>query len=274
MRIKFGIRDNEASVAQSELVLAPIRQAFPSASVELVTVDTTGRHLNETKELEQALLDGLVDFAIHPLELLPPDESEELPLVMYARRVPKKYGLVLAENEKKLPKAKAIGCFTPLQAVQLKELYPKHEILLLDQTAVLCLRLFHSGAIGALVLERTDIDELDLTARVEHWFTSRELVEPAGSGILAVQTRRGTDCECLKPAADQEATCCALAERAFLQAAKGDSTLTGACAGVDKDQLVLTGITTLPGQAPQKGDIFGTPRQAAMLGEMLANHFD
>ena len=274
MRIKFGIRDNEASVAQSELVLAPIRQAFPGFSVELVTVDAAGHHLKETKELEQALWDGLVDFVIHPLELLPSDGSEELPLVTYACRVPKKYGLVLAENEKKLPKAKAIGCFTPLQAVQLKELYPKHEILLLDQPPVLCLRLFHSSTIGALVLESTYIEELDLAARVEHWFRARELVEPAGSGILAVQTRRGTDCECLKPVADQEATCCALAERAFLRTAKGDPALTGAYAVVEEDQLVLTGITALPGQTPQKGDIFGTPRQAAMLGEMLANHFD
>jgi len=272
MRIKFGIRDTATAVEQSELVLAPIRQAFPNASVELVTMDAAGHHLYQTGDLEQALWEGRVDFVIHPLELLPPTLSDDLPLVAFTRRSTPKYALVLAEHTKKLPKAKPIGCFTALQAIQLRDQYPKHEIKLLTEQPLACLRLFHTAAIGGLVLSSPQIAALDLTDRVYHWFTAQELVPAAGTGILAVQARRGTDCSCLKPVNDLDTAYCALAERAFLRKAQGDPGLTGAYARTDGSQLVLTGVTTAGGQALQEGDIFGNPQQAAVLGEMLAAH--
>ena len=272
MRIKFGIRDTTASVDQSELILAPIRQAFPSASVELVTMDATGHHLYQTGDLEQALLESRVDFVIHPLEQLPPDLSEDLPLVAFARRSIPRYALVLAEHTKKLPKTKPIGCFTPLQAVQLRELYSKHEIRLLDEQPLACLRLFHTGVIGGLVLESAQITEWDLTDRVYHWFSPDELITAVGSGVLAVQTRRGTDCSCLKVVNDLGTAYCALAERAFLREVREDGCFTGAFARLDGAQLVLTGIIAQDGHLLTRGDIFGAPQQAAMLGEMLGKH--
>lgn len=168
MRIKFGIRDTATAVEQSELVLAPIRQAFPNASVELVTMDAAGHHLYQTGDLEQALWEGRVDFVIHPLELLPSTLPDDLPLVAFTRRSILKYALVLAEHTKKLPKAKPIGCFTPLQAIQLRDQYPKHEIKLLTEQPLACLRLFHTGAIGGLVLSSPQVAALDLTDRVYH----------------------------------------------------------------------------------------------------------
>lgn len=270
MRIKFGIRNTEQEVARSELVLAPIRQAFPGVSAELVTVDAA----DPDQELAQALLMGRVDFTIHAMELLPQDLTEDLPLVAYARYASETYALVLAEQAKKLPAGKPIGCFTPLQQAQLRALYPQHESLLLTDPAPVCLRLFHTGAIGGLVLDRTQIEALDLTARVLRSFTPQELIPPACSGILAVRTRRGTDCNCLKPASDLETAYCALAERAFLRSAAGDPALTGAKAWIEDDRLVLTGVTAGSGEPLRKGDIFGNPQQAAMLGEMLAAHLE
>ena len=271
-RIKFGIQDTAQAVAQSEQVLAPIRQAFPSASVELVTMDAAGHHLYQTEDLEQALLAGRVDFVIHPLELLSPALPDDLPLVAFTRRSTSKYALVLAEHTKKLPKVKPIGCFTPLQAVQLRDQYPKHEIKLLTEQPPACLRLFHTGVIGGLILDSTQVAALDLADRVYHWFTAQELVPTAGTGILAVQTRRGTDCGCLKAVNDLDTAYCALAERAFLRNAQGDPRLTGAYARMDGSQIVLTGVTAADGQPLKEGDIFGNPQQAAVLGEMLAKH--
>lgn len=271
-RIKFGIQDTAQAVAQSEQVLAPIRQTYPCASVELVTMDAAGHHLNQTGDLERALLEGRVDFVIHALEHLPTTLHDDLPLVAYTSRTAPKYALVLAEHTKKLPKAKPIGCFNELQAMQVREQYPKHETQIMDASPLACLRLFHTGAIGGLVLESSQIKELDLLDRVYHWFTPQELVPAAGTGILAVQTRRGTDCGCLKVIGDLETAYCALAERAFLRGAKGAADLSGAYARMEGGMMVLTGVTAEQGQPMVKGDMFGPPQQAAMLGEMLAAH--
>lgn len=273
MRIKFGIRDTQQAVLQSEQILAPIRSAYPSASVELVTMDLAGHHLYQTAELEHALLDGRMDFVIHPLDAVPVSTPSDLPLVAYARRTDPKYGLVLAEHTKKLPKAKPIGCFTILEQVQVQEQYPHHTTVLLTEAPQACLRLFHTGAIGGLILEYERILQLDLADRVFHWFTPQELIPAAGKGILAVQTRRGTDCSCLKVVNDLETAYRALAERAFCLHADGDPAMTAAYARMDGDLLVLTGVTARAGQPPKKGDIFGNPQQAAVLGEMLAKHF-
>ena len=273
-RIRFAVRNTEAAVVQSELVLEPIRRQFPSVSVELVTTSASGQNLQHTEELEQALMSGRVEFAIHPLELLPPQLTEDLPLVAYVRRVQKKYALVLAENTKKLPKTKPIGCRSRLQQLQLREQYPKQEILLLEQSPAACLRLFHSGTIGGLVLEEADVEALDLTPRVLRWFAPQDLVPTPGSDILAVQTRRGTDCSCLKAAGDLDTAYCALAERAFLDASKGDPALTGAYGRIEDGLLILTAVLASPDGTLKKGDIFGNPQQAGMLGEMLAAHFE
>ena len=273
-RIKFGVYADSQSVEQSERILEPVRNALPGVSAELVTTSAAGEMYAEAADLIQALLDKRVDFAICPLDQVPSELPVELAVPVFARRTAPRYGLVLAENTKKLPNAKTIGCFTELQALQLQEQYPNHTIRKMTETPQACLRLFHSGVIGGLVLENAKIEELDLAARVCRWFAPNELVPAAGTGILAVLTRVGTDCACLNTVHDLDTACCALAERAFLCCAAGAPNLTGANARIENGLLVLTAITGEDAASLRRGDMFGNPRQASMLGEMLAAHLE
>ena len=273
-RMKFGVCADSQSVEQSERILAPVRSVLPGVSAELVTTSAAGEAFSTVADLMQALLEKRVDFAICPLNQIPVELPAELVLPVFARRMAPRYGLVLAENTKKLPKAKPIGCFTELQALQLQAQYPGHTIQMMTEAPHICLRQFHSNAIGGLVLESAQIEELDLAARVCHWFTPNELVPAAGTGILAVLTRTGTDCACLNTVHDLDTACCALAERAFLRRAAGAPNLTGANARIENDLLVLTAITGKDAASLRSGDMFGNPRQASMLGEMLAAHLE
>ena len=273
-RMKFGVCADSQSVEQSERILAPVRSVLPGVSAELVTTSAAGEAFSTAADLMQALLEKRVDFAICPLNQIPVELPAELTLPVFARRTTPRYGLVLAENTKKLPKTKPIGCRNRLQQLQLREQYPKQEILLLEESPAACLRLFHSGAIGGLVLEEADVEALDLMPRVLRWFTPQELVPAPGSGILAVQTRRGTDCSCLKTAGDLDTAYCALTERSFLGASKGNPALTGAYGRIEDGMLILTAVLADPEGNLKKGDIFGNPQQAGMLGEMLAAHFE
>ena len=82
-RVRFGSRDSQLSVRQSQLIIEQVTRAHPEVEAELITMKTTGdkildRTLEEiggkglfVRELDRALLDRRVDFTIHSLKDLP-----------------------------------------------------------------------------------------------------------------------------------------------------------------------------------------------------------
>jgi len=131
-----------------------------------------------------------------------------------------------------------------------------------------------SGAYSGLVLAAAGLKRLGLENRIHRYFSVDEMLPAAGQGILAVQARRGTDCNPLKLVNDMDAAYCALAERAFVRTLNGGcSSPVAAYAKIDDGLMTLTGLYVSPdGSVIRKGDMFGNPQQAVTLGELLANH--
>ncbi len=286
MRIKFGSRDSELAVIQSELIMAPIRNAYPNISVELVTMKTTGdRILDRTldqiggkglfvKELDQALLDGRVDFTIHSLKDVPMDVSDDLPLVAFSKREDPRDCLVLPAGVKKLDRSKPLGCSSKRRQLQLKALYPYMKIEPIRGNLQTRLAKLDAGEYSALVLAAAGLKRLGLEERIHRYFSVEEILPAAGQGILAVQARRGTDRTHVKLVNDMDAAYCALAERAFVRTLNGGcSSPVAAYAVIENDLMTLTGLYVSPdGKTVRKGDMIGSPQQAATLGELLATH--
>ena len=93
--IRIGSRKSRLAVMQAELIRAQIECAYPEIRTELVTMKTTGDKILDksletiggkglfVRELDQALLDGTIDLAVHSLKDLPMEENEELPIAAY-----------------------------------------------------------------------------------------------------------------------------------------------------------------------------------------------
>ena len=286
MRLKFGSRDSQLAVIQSELIMAPIREAYPHVSVELVTMKTTGdRILDRTldqvggkglfvKELDQALWDGKVDFTVHSLKDVPMEVPDDLPLVAFSHREDPRDCLVLPAGVKKLDQTKPLGCSSKRRQLQLKALYPKMKIEPIRGNLQTRLAKLDAGEYAGLVLAAAGLKRLGLEDRIHRYFSIDEILPAAGQGILAVQTRRGTDCNPVKLINDMDAAYCALAERAFVRTLNGGcSSPVAAYAVIENDLLTLTGLYVSPdGNTVRKGDMIGNPQQAATLGELLATH--
>jgi len=286
MRLKFGSRDSELAILQSELIMAPIRDANPHVSIELVTMKTTGdRILDRTldqiggkglfvKELDQALMDGRVDFTVHSLKDVPMEIPDDLPLVAFSRREDPRDCLVLPAGVKKLDRNKPLGCSSKRRQLFLKTLYPNMTIEPIRGNLQTRLAKLDSGAYSGLVLAAAGLKRLGLENRIHRYFSVDEMLPAAGQGILAVQARRGTDCNPLKLVNDMDAAYCALAERAFVRTLNGGcSSPVAAYAKIDDGLMTLTGLYVSPdGSVIRKGDMFGNPQQAVTLGELLANH--
>lgn len=255
MKIRIGSRDSRLAVIQSEQVIAAIRAYDPAAEVELVTMKTTGdlildRPLSQiggkglfVKELDRALLEGRVDFTVHSSKDLPMDIPQELPLVAFSRRADPRDALVLPVGVSTLDPTKPIGCASLRRTLQLRKLFPHHPVAPVRGNVQTRLAKLDRGEYSALVLACAGLERLGLEGRISRPFPVEEMLPAAGQGILAVQSRAGTDTACLSLFHDPASAVCLTAERAFVGALEGGcSSPVAAYATVDGDTVTLTGF--------------------------------
>ena len=284
MKIRVGSRESALAVIQSRMVMDAIRQAVPDAELELVTMKTTGdrildRPLDQiggkglfVKELDHVLRDGRVDFTVHSLKDMPMDVPEDLPLAAFSRREDPRDVLVLAEGASQLDPSRPIGCSSRRRQLQLKALFPRMEVMPVRGNVQTRLKKLQDGEYSALVLAAAGLKRLGLEGRISRYFEPEEILPAAGQGILAVQTRRGTDTACLAKLHDRDAACCALAERAFVRSLDGGcSSPVAAYAVVEGEKLTLTGLYVSADETVvRRGRKTGEKSQAQALGIALA----
>ena len=255
MKIRIGSRDSRLAVIQSEMVIDSIRAYDPTAEVELVTMKTTGdlildRPLSQiggkglfVKELDKALLEGRVDFTVHSSKDLPMDIPPELPLVAFSHRADPRDALVLPQGVDTLDPTRPIGCASLRRTLQLRKLFPHHQVAPVRGNVQTRLAKLDQGEYSALVLACAGLDRLGLENRISRRFPVEEMLPAAGQGILAVQSRADVDTSCLSLFHDPVAVVCLTAERAFVGALEGGcSSPVAAHATVDGDTVTLTGF--------------------------------
>lgn len=255
MKIRIGSRDSRLAVIQSEMVIDAIRAYDPTAQVELVTMKTTGdlildRPLSQiggkglfVKELDKALLEGRVDFTVHSSKDLPMDIPQELPLVAFSHRADPRDALVLPQGVDTLDPTRPIGCASLRRTLQLRKLFPHHQVAPVRGNVQTRLAKLDRGEYSALVLACAGLDRLGLESRISRRFPVEEMLPAAGQGILAVQSRADVDTSCLSLFHDPVAAVCLTAERAFVGALEGGcSSPVAAHATVDGDTVTLTGF--------------------------------
>ena len=284
MKLRIGSRESRLAVIQSRMVMEKIAKAEPAAELELVTMKTTGdKILDKTldkiggkglfvRELDQALREERVDFTVHSLKDMPMEVPEDLPLAAFSSREDPRDVLVLPEGTTEIDRSKPIGCSSRRRQLQLKKLFPDMSIEPVRGNVQTRLAKLEAGQFSALVLAAAGLKRLGLEERISRYFSVEEVLPAAGQGILAVQTRKGMNTDCLRLVQDEKSACCARAERAFVRALNGGcSSPVAAHAVVEGALLTLTGFYVSADERIQrKGSIRGSAADAEMLGKALA----
>lgn len=284
MKLRIGSRESRLAVIQSRMVMEKIAEAEPAAELELVTMKTTGdKILDKTldkiggkglfvRELDQALREEKVDFTVHSLKDMPMEVPGDLPLVAFSIREDPRDVLVLPGGAAEIDPAKPIGCSSRRRQLQLKKLFPDLAIEPVRGNVQTRLAKLEAGQFSALVLAAAGLKRLGLEDRISRYFSVEEILPAAGQGILAVQTRKGMDTNCLRLVQDEESACCARAERAFVRALNGGcSSPVAAHAVAEGTLLTLTGFYVSPDERIQrKGSLSGSVTEAETLGKALA----
>lgn len=282
--VRIGSRDSRLAVIQSQMVIDYLHQNAPDCQAELVTMKTTGdlildRPLERiggkglfVKELDRALLDGRTDLSVHSLKDMPMEIPTQLPIIGFSRRDDPRDVLVLPEGVTQWDPRKPVGCSGKRRVVQLHRLYPGITTAPIRGNVQTRLRKLDEGQYGAIILAAAGLKRLGLDHRISKYFEVSEMLPAAGQAILAVQGRQGQNYDYLSGFFDVDATCCALAERAFVRKLDGGcSSPIAAYATVDGPTLHLSGLYCEENSMDYIiGEMDGPAALPEQLGEALA----
>lgn len=248
-RIVIGTRKSRLALAQTELVAAEIRRKAPLVAVELFPIVTQGDvKLDKplpliggkglfTQELEQALLSGQIDLAVHSAKDLPTDNPPGLDILCVPPRAPVSdvlvtlYGLTLHE----LPLGARIGTSSLRRQLQLAELRPALRFVDIRGNVDTRVNKVLAGHYDAVVLAQAGLIRAGMSDPTGVVRTGAgharytilpvdQILSAPGQAALALQGRADDDWlrGILSPINDLATASCLRAERAMLQALQLD----------------------------------------------------
>ena len=283
--IRIGTRGSLLAVAQAEIAAQTIRRTWPDIMTELVKITTSGdKNMTPfssdpagikgmfTLEIEQALMNREIDFAVHSLKDLPANINPELPIVAYSKRGDPRDALVARDvgvRDKGIG-GREVGSSSLRRRLQLARLFPDAKIVPVRGNITTRLRRLDDGEWSGLVLSAAGLERLGEARRISRVFSVDEIMPAPGQGILACQGRAGEDYSWLECVNDDDARDCALAERAFSRFIGGGCNVPlGAYAEVHGTALTLKGLYVDGGNF-RRGELSGSRGDAEAVGESLA----
>lgn len=263
--LRMGTRGSPLARAQSSWYARLVEAANPGLAVESVQIKTSGDTLSErvnegryeappdanvkalfVKEIETALLDGRVDFAVHSAKDLPADIPDGLALAGFPRREDPRdvfIGGAGAAAFADLPPGATVGTASLRRQLQLRAARPDLAFVPLRGNVDTRLRKLAEGQAAGLVLARAGLRRLGLEA-TPHEVLAETLVVPApGQGALAVECRddRADVKAVLAPTFDADTRLEAELERRILKAVGGGcATPLGALARAAGDAVSVS----------------------------------
>lgn len=258
MRFRLATRGSALAIIQAQLAADALARRYPEHEFELVPLTTHGDRqpsmpLREStregvfvKELEQALLDGRADLAVHSAKDLPTLPTPALALAAFLPRADARDVLIARQPATllELPAGSRIGTGSPRRAAQIAAVRPDLQAVEIRGNVDTRLRRLAEGAVDALILAAAGLERLGRLAE-SHQLLPFDVMLPApGQGALVVQAIEGSPAAQLAAEIDDADTRRAVeAERALLRRLGGGClSALGAFARVDAGDLALEAV--------------------------------
>ena len=285
--LRVGTRGSVLALWQAEWVKSQLLALPREVAVELVVIKTTGDKILDVplakvggkglfvKEIEEALLDGRADLAVHSVKDVPAELPKGLQLAVMPRRedprdvLISRNGAVLAQ----LPQGAKVGTGSLRRSAQLLHLRPDLRIENLRGNVDTRLRKLESEGFDAIVLAAAGLKRLELSHLVSEYLDSEHMLPAVGQGALGIETRidDAFTNQIVAKLAHQETMTTVSAERAFLSRLEGGCQVPiAAHAVMDGEKLVLNGmVADLKGVRLVRKQMRGKVQQAESIGERL-----
>lgn len=286
----IGSRGSKLALWQAEQARDRLQALNPQLDVHIEIIKTTGDVKNDplsviggkgvfTKELEDALLDGRIDLAVHSLKDLPTILPERLSISAICEREDPRDALVLraaAENGSllHLPEGAVVGTSSQRRLAQLKALRSDVVVQDLRGNVDTRIRKLDEGQYDAVILASAGLVRLGLHERISARIAISEMLPAVGQGAIAIETNSDNEfaVQMTSQLDHRETRLACLAERAFLQGLGGGCQFPiAAHAILDDGLLKLDGLVAKPdGSEILRNSLSGPSEDPEALGSTLA----
>lgn len=283
----LGTRSSPLALCQANWVKDRVEERNPSTTVTLVHIKTTGDKIDTplfkvggkglfVKEIEEALLRGDVDLAVHSAKDLPAVIPEGLALLIFPEREDPRDALITGDGKRfgEIPRGGKIGTGSLRRQAQLLHLRPDLDIVPLRGNLDTRIRKLSALNLDGLILASAGLCRMCWEARVAEYFEPEAMLPAIGQGVLAIEGRRGDERvrRAVAPLNHRPTELALRAERAFLKRLGGGCQVPIAgLAKVQKEKLAMGGlVAATDGQRVVKGAVEGAAEEGESLGEALA----
>ena len=287
MKLTIGSRGSKLALTQTHHVRDQLRALHEDLEVEVEIIRTTGDRSGSslrsfggqgvfTKELENALLDGRVDLAVHSLKDLPTQFHADLEIVATPPREDVRDALVAGTAYSalsELPEGAVVGTGSPRRQTQLRAL--RGDLELVDIRGNLDTRIdkVARGECAAILLAAAGLHRLGWQHHISAYLPASDMLPAAGQAALGLQMRTDHPLRAYVAALDDASTHQSIsAERSLLRTLRGGCHApVAAWARIEEDLLVLEGRVGHPSGAPLlHARRSASPDGAEALGAQLA----
>jgi hydroxymethylbilane synthase len=292
-KLTVATRKSPLALAQTRAFVAELCARHPGLEVDELLVTTSGdriqdRPLSEvggkglfTKEIEDALLDGRADFAVHSLKDVPPLLPRGLLIGCFPEREDPRDVLIAPGNKKlaELAPHSRIGTSSLRRKLQLLAARPDVDVVPIRGNVDTRMRKAETGDVDAVVLARAGLVRLGLAERPAEILSVELMIPAVAQGALGIEHREGDEvvAEILAPLSHPDTKIAVTAERAVLRVVEGNCQLPVAAHALRGDGgFRLVGLLADPDgsrvrRAEVRGAVPRTDAEAVALGEELGS---
>ena len=290
--LKIGTRGSPLALAQAAETRARLMAAWdlPESAFEIVVIQTSGDRIQDrplrlvggkglfTKEIEEQLLDGRIDIAVHSMKDMPTHQPDGLVLDTYLPREDVRDAFVSPTmlNISELPQGARAGTSSLRRRAQLLNFRPDLEVVEFRGNVHTRLKKLENRLASCTFLAMAGLNRLNVTGIGANAIDTEDMLPAVGQGAIGIERRSADEVtrNFLKPLNDVETEKRLVVERAFL------ATLDGSCqtpiaglAVIEGSELILRGEVLRPdGTEKLSGIRIGSIADGVDMGHDLATY--
>lgn len=288
-KIVIATRGSKLALWQAEWIKSLLLEINTDFDIELNKIKTTGDKILDVplaqvggkglfvKEIEEAMLRGEADLAVHSMKDVPTDLPEGLHLSAITKREDPRDAFIAGKGIKSfrdLPHGANIGTSSLRRICQLLNLRPDIKITQLRGNVDTRLRKVAEGEFDAIILAAAGVKRLGFSDRITERLPVEVSLPAIGQGAVGIECRVDDNFinGLLKKLNHEETSVCVRTERAFLKKLEGGCQVPiAAYAKLKDNRIVIEGLVgSLDGKTLIKDKSEGVPEKAESLGTKLA----
>lgn len=291
-KVVIGTRGSKLALWQTNWVKERLEQAHPGIEVVVTVITTKGDRIQDvslpklgvegkglfTQELEEAILAGRIDLAVHSLKDLPTELPAGLHIGAITEREDVRDALVARKGIQSfhdLPGGAVVGTSSLRRQAQILAVRPDLRLEPVRGNVDTRLRKLDEGQYDAIILAAAGLRRLGFADRITEYLPEDFMLPAVGQGALAIETRADDPRihEIIRPLDHRETRLACQAERAFLKGLGGGCLVPiAALSKANGEELILSGLVARPdGTEVVRGQVTGRSDDAEGVGQRLAD---